>query len=238
MWVIETVQFGENLMFLFCVIYSTCRRGLPWVVGLLCFAVIQDCIAQDKQITTAAELVRSRRKLDETVWKSELLAQEHENTFVKLWDNLIHQRDKFDVFRGFKFESILLPSETTRQVTDHDINILKGNGTNRNLTRQQFQTLLSQYEATGYSIIESEWHHQAFEPAKDNAPAKSIVSVLLHVTHDASNSRFIVRGDLRIKWKNTPDQTSKTVQSIWLVRMNSGCLRSRTWSRRERNRSA
>lgn len=182
-------------------------------LGLFADLAIQPCLAQEEPITTASELVRSRQILDQTIWKTETLAQQHENTFVRLWDLLIHRRDKFEVLREFDFESILLPVSATHQTIDHAIIVSNGDGTNRTLTREQFQTLLTQYEDAGYRIIETEWHHQAFKPATGDRGATSTISVLIHATHEPTSRRFIVRGNLAIEW-SSKSSARKLVKSI------------------------
>ena len=51
------------------------------------------------EIKTAEDLVRVRTLHDQTIWSKEVLAQRHENTFVRLWDNLLRNPDKFAVLR-------------------------------------------------------------------------------------------------------------------------------------------
>ena len=177
------------------------RFGLNTLV-LVTIATSQLVLAQDN-ITTASDLVRSRQKLDQTVWRSELLAQEHENTFVKLWDNLIHRKEKFDVLRGFDFETITFGNGVKKETLDHGIETITGDDTEHLLSREQFVELLTNYEKDGYAIVETEWHHQEFEPATTDSPARSAVSVVIHATHEKTNSRFIVRGHLQIEWQKT-----------------------------------
>lgn len=188
-------------------------RMATLAIAIVCLAPPANGGAQEK-ITTAAQLVESRRKLDETVWKNELFAQEHENTFVKLWDNLIHREDKFAVLRSFPFETITLASGTQTKQLDHGIRSITGDDIRVTFSREQFLSLLTQYEKDGYSIVETEWHHQAFEPATTTTPARSEVSVLIHATQQQSQSRFIVRGKLKIEWQKSDEKAAKTVRSI------------------------
>lgn len=191
----------------------TCIQTRSLLLILISILSAEICLAQDKTISTAAELVRARRKLDETVWRPELLAQEHENTFVRLWDNLIHRKDKFAVLREFKYEDIAIAESTESKEMDHDIQLLTGEGSKK-YSREDFVKLIDQFEGDGYKVIETEWHHQAFEPSTETTLAKSQVSVLIHATHDASKRRFIVRGNLGIVWDKTPEGKRKVVKSI------------------------
>lgn len=195
----------------------TLRRG--WFSPILwplfaAFLLSQVCHGQDQSIKTAGELVRIRQKLDQTVWSAEVQAQQHENTFVRLWDNLIHRSDKFNVLREFEFDEIVFAASTKKRRMDHDIELTAGAGEKSRISREQFQQLVTKYQQAGYEIIETEWHHQAFTPEGKDSPARSTVSVLLHVTHNASNRRFIVRGNLELEWRNTPTNPSKVPSII------------------------
>ena len=53
------------------------------------------------------ELVDDQDRLDETVFRFEVQAQEHEQTFVNLWDRL-RNGEPWDVLKKFHFEEILL----------------------------------------------------------------------------------------------------------------------------------
>jgi len=150
--------------------------------------------------TTVKDLLELRDFHDRTTWSKEVLAQKHEQVFVRLWDNLIHRRDNFQVLKEFQFDSIKLGADLAEQELDWDIK-RKTYTSSRTLTREEALTLLSRLEANGYELTESEWHHSAFEPASGGQPAKSTVSILLHIQNAKQNRRIIVRGDLGIEWK-------------------------------------
>ena len=171
--------------------------------------------SQDNQVRTARELVQIRQEHDRTVWSPEVEAQFHEDTFVKLWDGLIHQSDKFAVLRGFEFDQLILPTAASSRQLDHGIELKTPSGSKRTIDRDAFLRLLNKYEQMEYKIIETEWHHSAFDPAAGDTPARSTVAVLMHVTHDPSQRRMVVRGDLKIQWQpSSKEQKSKVPEII------------------------
>lgn len=171
--------------------------------AILWVSAAVNCLGQEvaqQPPTTVKDLLELRDFHDRTTWSKEVLAQKHEQVFVQLWDNLIHRRDRFQVLREFQFDSILLGEELAEQ--ELDWGILKNTyRSSRTLTRTEALTLLSRLEANGYELTESEWHHSAFEPAVGQTPAKSTISILLHIQNVDQNRRIIVRGDLGIEWK-------------------------------------
>lgn len=170
------------------------------IFALVCGASSAEDI-KVSEVSTAKDLVNMRRQHDKTIWNKEVQAQLFEDTFVKLWDALIHQEDKFAVLQGFDFDEIILPSESKKLKLDHGIVVAKGAGATKTLARADFQKLMKTYEDGGYEILETEWHHQEFNPQTKTAAATSTVSILIHATNRASNRRYVVRGNLGLKWR-------------------------------------
>ncbi|MCZ6853578.1 MAG: CRTAC1 family protein [Gammaproteobacteria bacterium] len=202
----RTMQFIVATCIAFLVIYSTLLTA------------DETNLTSPIEVKTAGDLIRLRDMYDRTIWSKEVLAQRHENTFVKLWDNLIHRQDKYAALMEFQFDSIRLAFSRQDTALDWDITHRRFVGDARQLSRDEALRMLNDFQRQGYSIVETEWHHSAFEPATESAPAKSIVSIVAHVLHKAQNRRFILRGDLHLKWKRQPaEETPKVPSSIDLT---------------------
>ena len=65
-----------------------------------------------------AALEARREKLNQTVWATELLAQQHEEVFIKLWDDLRNREDAFAVLTNFSFGELLLGVDCMRGIHD------------------------------------------------------------------------------------------------------------------------
>src|SRR5262245_3110234 len=154
----------------------------------------------DRLPNNAKELIQMRAYFDQTVWSPEVAAQNHEQYFVKLWDQLIHESDKYRVLGGANFGTLIVGTEP--QVTDLDwhIQLTTFPGGRRAIPLSSWLGELKAWEDAGYKIIETEWHHSAFEQPTDG-PAKSTVAVLIHATHPATQRRFVVKGDLALTWR-------------------------------------
>ena len=153
---------------------------------------------------TARELVVSRQHYDETVWGDEVQAQRYESTFVKLWDDLNFKGDKYKVLQDFAFDKLIVGRKLITQQLDWGIESSTFGDEVREIPATDWPHVLSKLQAAGYKIIETEWHHQKFEPAQVDRPARSVVSVLLHVEHPPTTQRFVVKGNLKIEWTAAP----------------------------------
>jgi hypothetical protein len=68
--------------------------------------------------------------------------------------------------------------------------------------------------------VQSEWHHARFSPASADGEARSIVSIVLHVTEGSPNQRLIVEGELAIVWSGLRDARGNPIpESIDATRL-------------------
>jgi hypothetical protein len=63
----------------------------------------------------------------------------------------------------------------------------------------------------GYRLVETEWHHSAFEQADKYAPARSTVSMTLHILRDEPSARIAVKGNLKVDWSGKSDAAGNPI---------------------------
>lgn len=163
--------------------------------------------AEDKHI-----LVTQRRQLDDTVWSQEVLAQEYEQAIVRLWDQLLEEArvpdgDEFKILGQVRFDTIRLGKPGTQKQLDHGISIAPLNVQSNTLTPDNWRQLLDRFRSQGYRIVQTEWHHAAFD-SNDKVAANSIVSMAIYARHESGNERVVIRGDLNIDWQPRSDRNS------------------------------
>ena len=129
---------------------------------MFCLTVATTLLGQDGA-STVADLIRQREFHDRTTWSKEVLAQKYEQTFVKLWDSLIHRSDRFDVLRELQFDSIEVGSKYLDEDLDWSITQRSFQDSNF-LTRSESHELLSEFQRDGSALVESERHHSTFVP--------------------------------------------------------------------------
>ena len=145
-------------------------------------------------------LVRKRAELDQTVWADEVLAQQYEDTFVALWDDLRAAADKAGVLAAFPFETLLVGRPGEAVAGEMGIRTTTLGGEGRRLDRDGWKDLLVKLAAEGFELVESEWHHSRFEPRRPEA-VRSTVAMLLHVRNRKTDTSYMVRGDLTVDWR-------------------------------------
>ena len=146
----------------------------------------------------AAESIRTARdEMDATVWATEVLAQEYEDTFVRLWDAVRQRDDRDAVLSDFAFDTLEVgvPGPAIRRACDVEVRSLQEG--KRALSHAEWQALVRRLAAEGYHLDQCEFHHQAFRTA--GPTPVSTFSTTLHVRHD-DGRRFIVKGMLEVHW--------------------------------------
>jgi hypothetical protein len=156
-----------------------------------------------------------RSKLDETVWANERLAQEYEQTLVALWDALLaadHRDDsgaKAGVLASFPMEQVTIGLPNSVEGLDHGIERFAFDEPHESLTAATWSSLVHELASDGMQLIQSEWHHSRFAPQKADAPARSLVSVVLHLIATpragGGEQRIVIEGDLAVEWSDTRD---------------------------------
>jgi enediyne biosynthesis protein E4 len=155
-----------------------------------------------------------QRQLDDTIWAKEIEAQEHEEVFVRLWDQLRTSNDQFSILERFPFGELTigtLGTNSSLATANHGIAVSRLSEPLQSYKPAQWAELLKQFKDSGYQLQQSEWRHGLFDPSQTNSPARSTVAVSLHVINRNKEQRLIIRGDLQVVWQ------AKTKDSAELI---------------------
>ncbi len=159
----------------------------------------------------AKELYEKRQRLDQLLWAPELTAQQYESRIVKLWDDLLGAKDKFEVLGNFPFQTLVLGKLAEREPLELNIARYGFTAGGQQLTPGQWRTFLADAKKQGYRIDQTEWHHGRFTPPKDDQPAASDINVVLHVARAEPAHRVILRGTIRVTWNKELDADKQPV---------------------------
>lgn len=151
------------------------------------------------------EIESREKQLDQTVWANERLAEQHETFFIRLWDSLRQETNRFGVLRRFPAGEIKLGAQGPSTGIAHQIQISSLAPPLHSFSGKEWETFLSEMEVAGYRLEQSEWRHAKFIPATANAPARSVIAMTLHLRNDAKTEREIVRGNLEVEWESGPE---------------------------------
>lgn len=199
------------------------QKVLPWVAVSVIAAGIFVAFRYQKQLRKDAasalperspafekitrekeRLLAERRRLDETVWSREVLAQEYENTIVRLWDDLRASADPYTVFEKADLGELKLGNPQARIQHPWGIIQTRFGGFNKSLNLEERRQWLEELRRQGYQIIQSEWHHKRFNLDAENK-AHSLFTFAIHVAKPEAKKRFIVGGEFSVDWTTNKD---------------------------------
>ncbi len=175
------------------------------------FTSIAACSDGDRQPSSLEEWRAQRSRLDETIWANERLAQQYERTLVALWDELLKAdrrgkpEEKAGILSALAVERVTIGTVVPVEMLDHGIERLVFEAPGRNLSRAGWSEFVAALAGDGFRLTQSEWHHSRFEPPTEDAAARSLVSVVLHVQAPGER-RIIVEGDLAVEWSRERDR--------------------------------
>jgi hypothetical protein len=150
--------------------------------------------------------VESREnELDQTVWAKELLAEKCEDVFIRLWDELRGQEDRFSILEKFDFGQLVLGNATAPEVREWGIKVIRFESQERRITKQDWRQWLLESRAQGYEIEETEWRHPRFDPDKDKP--SSVIALTAHIKNRQRQERVIIKGNLHVEWEKEIDET-------------------------------
>ncbi len=195
-------QIKLALLVAACVVLPACSGNSP---------SNDDGKVSDEQTQQLEKLVTEREELDSTIWSNEVLAQKHEDVFVKLWDDLRGAADKHTLLAEFSFDSLLLGEPQDERTLDWDVQVSQFGGEGRSLDPAEWKELVGQLTDDGLKVVETEWHHSSFEPG---SPARSTVSMTLHLENEPRETRYVVKGNLGIEWASGDESSKPRVATI------------------------
>lgn len=173
-------------------------------------------------------LLAKRAQLDATVWNKEVVAQQYEQAFVDVWDRLLAvdrsgQGSKWDVLSDLGFESIHVASGGSRDQLDFDVVSFNLDQSPRPLTLAEWKQRLKMFEAAGYRLEQSEFHHARFDSDEGDG-AKSQIKLAFYGTKDddtAAPLRWVVSGTIRVHWRPAPQPGTRPIpRSVDAVGLN------------------
>lgn len=151
----------------------------------------------------AAEVARleaRERRVAETVWAPEILAQECGRTFESLWDSINAATNKLSLAASFPVGEIVLGKWNAPQTLPHGIQLREPAGAGRVLSADEWRRFVEESESAGWQLAQTEFRHNRFESDEAGQPRQSRFYFSAHLTRTAPPDRAIVEGDLVVDW--------------------------------------
>lgn len=154
------------------------------------------------------------RELEETVWADEILAQEHEQVFIDLWDSMRNATDPLAVMSNVPFDRLLIGDSQAPTRHEHDIEVVRFAGEGRSIGSGEWKALVREHAKGGLSVVQSEWRLTRFEREGERG-ATSTIAVVIHAMNASANVRYMLEGDLRVSWrKRSAGDTPPRIETI------------------------
>ena len=154
-----------------------------------------------------------RERLDKTVWAQEVLAQEYEQTFVALWDDLLAGQDPYERFAAFPFNTIQIGQPTQTDTHDWGITVTHFGKPLRSFNMDTWKEFLNDMKSQQFRILETEWHHSKFHVIPGETP-ESAMNMLLLVENKTRGEKYVIKGDLAIKWSDKKDSFGHYIPDV------------------------
>ncbi len=154
-----------------------------------------------------------RKRWDETIWADEMVAERHEDLFVRLWDDLRNADDKFSVLGSFPFQQLVVGTPGQTELIEHAIERTQLAAPGRTLDAGEWKQQLRKLKAEGFRLDQCEWRQPSFM-LRTNGPARSVVAMTLHINNPMLDRRVILRGDLRVEWETPADPTAAPIPRV------------------------
>jgi hypothetical protein len=176
-------------------------------------------VLASRNICAEAEL--TREELDRKYWHQEILAQEHEERFVALWDDMRRQQDKFAVLKKFPFTTFIIPTGKNERQLELDILAGEYSGAEKSYSREEFNASLDRLIEDGYRIQQLEFHQGEFRLAADG-PAASVFSFIFHVYNIKTKVNHDFSGQIEVTWLPEKDSAGLFVpDQVKVIKLRS-----------------
>jgi hypothetical protein len=201
-----------------CRWFGDCLSAIASGSAALLFATLPGC-GEDRGASPQSleGWIAHHRRLEETVWADEFIAQQYERTLVALWDALLRANrnggagEKAKILASIDFESLTIGTLQQTEALDHGIAIFEPRLPHTTLTHDDWVGLVERLFDTGYRLVQSEWHHARFTPPSDDSPARSQVAIALHLTEGTDTRRISLEGELAVEWSDRRDDRGNPV---------------------------
>lgn len=195
-----------------------CLAIVVSVTAALLFTTLPGC-GENRAETPRSldDWIAYRERHEQTVWAGEILAQQHEQTLVALWDALLRaERNgspaaKAQILSSIDFDAMTIGTLQPIEALDHGVTLFESGAPHTTLTRDDWAKLVDRLSSARYRLVQSEWHHVRFTPPSDDSPARSQIAIALHLIEGVDARRIIIEGELAVAWSDRRDERGNPI---------------------------
>ena len=162
-----------------------------------------------------AEFEIAEKKLDETVWAPEFLAQDCARTVENLWDSIKSSTNCLGVVAGFDPGDVVLPNWMEPGHLPHGIEITRSTAPFPVIRPADWHHFITNFQSRGWELAQTEFRHNRFDPPTNAEPARSVFYFRADLIHAQPEIRATMEGDLIIHWRSKDLSTDRwTIHSV------------------------
>ena len=166
-----------------------------------------------------AKLEARERRVDETAWAKEMLAQRCGAVFEAFWDTLNAATNKLGLAADFPVGEVVLGRWPTAQAMPHGIEVRDSAGAGPTLSAADWRRRVEAFAAAGWQLEQTEFRHNAFDTDATGQPRQSRFYFSAHLVNRPVHEprllipaspgggegarRAVVVGDLIVDWQPT-----------------------------------
>ncbi len=163
--------------------------------------------------TTAPDFASIATNWNRDVWAPERLGQAYAATIESLWDQLRGSENALRDLVQVSFDSITIGSIGESESLPHGISHRQLGKSRQRLSKADFIALLPTDLSQDLNLEQSEWRHVAFWPNQGGAP-QSLYKFTLHLLKPDPEQRWIVRGQIKLRWRLLDESDLASIDSI------------------------
>jgi hypothetical protein len=155
-----------------------------------------------------AKLEADEARVDQTFWAKEILAQHCGHTIDLLWDSLNAATNKLEMLAAFPVGQLLLGKWEHTVTLPHGIELRLPGGLGPTLASSDWLGLLNGFAQQGWSLVQTEFRHNRFDPSETGIPKQSQYYFCAHLTNSLKPAHAMLEGDLLVDWAGEPPGTN------------------------------
>ena len=151
-----------------------------------------------------AQYEAAEKKLDETVWAPEFVAQDCARTVEDLWDAILASTNKLKVVAEFAPGEVTIPDWSQTGHLPHGIEITSPSLPFKTIRQADWRGFISTFQSQGWELAQTEFRHNRFDPPTNTEPARSVFYFRADLIHAQPEVRATMEGNLKIQWGSKP----------------------------------
>lgn len=205
----------QSLLFFLAIIVFA---GLVLILGLKRFGsgierfAPKDSDPVQSLASAISALEETERRMNETVWAKEILAQKCGAVFEALWDRVNAASNRWEVLAAFPFGGLLPPVFGEPEALGEGVLAYKLDHNNAQLTPAGWRQLLGRFAFQGWKLRQMEIRHNRFETDPNGNPKQSIFYLAAHLDNPSRSATGVLDGDLRVQWRVVRDERDGSVK--------------------------